>query len=111
MVLMNLLTNAANAIDREGSITIRTSAQDGMATMAVSDTGRGIAPDDLPRIFDPFFTTRAPGKGTGLGLSVSYEIVKKHGGSIEVNTTPGAGATFAVKLPLAGAGAVGIAHP
>jgi signal transduction histidine kinase len=103
MVFMNLLTNAAQAIEGEGTITVATGMQDGFVRIAVSDSGRGIAPADLPRIFDPFFTTKSPGKGTGLGLSVSYEIITKHGGTIDVQSVRGAGTTFVILLP-AGAG-------
>jgi signal transduction histidine kinase len=65
----------------------------------VQDTGQGIAPEHLRRIFDPFFTTKPVGKGTGLGLSLSYSIVQKHQGHIEVESTPGVGTTFTVYLP------------
>ena len=69
--------------------------------MEVSDTGHGIAPENLHRIYDPFFTTKGAKKGTGLGLSVTYGIIQEHGGSIEVSNRRGGGATFRVELPLA----------
>ncbi|MBI3140968.1 MAG: PAS domain-containing protein [Rhodocyclales bacterium] len=99
-VFMNLLVNAAHAIAERGSITLTTGAEDGWAWVAVADTGSGIAPENLKRIFDPFFTTKPVGKGTGLGLSVSYSIVAKHGGRIEVESEPGRGTTFRVWLPV-----------
>ena len=79
---------------------MRTRKLAGRVEISIIDTGCGIRPEDLPRIFDPFFTTKGVGKGTGLGLSVSHGIVEAHGGSIEVESTPGAGSTFRVYLPL-----------
>ena len=70
----------------------------------VADTGEGIPPENLGRIFDPFFTTKKEGEGTGLGLSVSYSIIKKHGGRMEVQSAAGAGTTFSIFLPLGGNG-------
>ena len=99
-VFMNLLVNAAQAITRDGVITIRTSSDAGWARIEIGDNGGGIAPQDLQRIFDPFFTTKPVGLGTGLGLSVSYNIVRKHGGDISVDSTQGVGTTFTVRLPL-----------
>ena len=81
-VFLNLLANAAQAIEGPGAITIETRREDDMAVIIVADTGPGIAPDVIGRVFDPFFTTKTVGEGTGLGLSISYEIVKKHGGEI-----------------------------
>jgi len=98
-VFMNLLVNAAHAIEERGRITVRTSYADGNVTVAVSDTGGGIAAEHLGRIFEPFFTTKPVGKGTGLGLSLSYSIVQKHGGRIEVDSEVGKGTTFRVILP------------
>ncbi|MBC7514476.1 MAG: GAF domain-containing protein [Herminiimonas sp.] len=98
-VFMNLLVNAAQAISRDGVITIRTTMENGWARIDIGDNGAGIAPQDLQRIFDPFFTTKPVGLGTGLGLSVSYSIVRKHGGEISVDSTPGVGTTFTVRLP------------
>jgi len=99
-VFMNLLINAAHAIDGHGTIRVRTSIDDGDIVVAISDTGKGIAPENLTRIFEPFFTTKEVGKGTGLGLSISYDIIKKHGGVITAESTVGAGTTFTVRLPL-----------
>ena len=102
-VFLNLLVNAAHAIDgTRGTITIRTGASaDGENVwVEVQDTGCGIAREHLPRIFDPFFTTKPVGKGTGLGLSLSYGIVKKHDGRIEVDSEPGRGTCFRVTLPV-----------
>jgi signal transduction histidine kinase len=99
-VFLNLLANAAQAITGTGAITIETRVEDGFAVVTISDTGPGIAADVIGRIFDPFFTTKPVGEGTGLGLSISYEIVKKHGGEIRAESTPGGGAAFTVRLPL-----------
>jgi signal transduction histidine kinase len=100
-VFLNLLANAAQAIQGPGAITIETRADDGVAVLTISDTGPGIPPDVIGRIFDPFFTTKPVGEGTGLGLSISYEIVKKHGGDIRAESEEGAGAAFTVRLPIA----------
>jgi signal transduction histidine kinase len=98
-VFMNLLVNAAHAIDQQGTITVRSGADASSLWVEVSDTGSGIAPENLKRIFEPFFTTKPVGKGTGLGLSLSYSIVQKHGGRLEVDSEPGRGTTFRVTLP------------
>jgi len=99
-VFMNLLINAAHAIPERGTITLRTTAVGDFVAVAIADTGQGIPPETLPRIFDPFFTTKPVGKGTGLGLSLSFGIVARHGGRIEVDSTPGVGTTFRVWLPV-----------
>lgn len=99
-VFMNLLLNAAHAIDDQGTITLRTGTRDDQAWVEIADTGRGIPTHLLTRIFDPFFTTKPVGQGTGLGLSIAYGIVQKHGGRIEVASTPGQGTTFRVVLPI-----------
>ncbi len=100
-VFLNLITNAAQALDpAKGKITLTTSADKGGVAVEVADNGKGIAPEVLPKIFDPFFTTKEIGKGTGLGLSISYKIIQQHGGRIEVASTPGKGTRFTVWLPL-----------
>ena len=100
-VVMNLVINAAHAIGSErGKITIRTGIQDADVWFSVSDTGAGIPQDVLPRIFDPFYTTKPVGKGTGLGLSLSYGIIQKHHGTIDVQTEIGHGTTFRVTMPV-----------
>ncbi|MDO8439122.1 MAG: ATP-binding protein [Telluria sp.] len=98
-VFMNLLINAAHAIDERGSITVRTGHDGKHVWIEVEDTGKGIAPGHLSRIFEPFFTTKPVGQGTGLGLSLSYGIVQKHGGLIEVRSELGVGTVFKVLLP------------
>ena len=100
-VFLNLLANAAQAIQGPGAITVETRHEDDMAVVSIADTGPGIAPDVIGRIFDPFFTTKPVGEGTGLGLSISYEIVKKHGGEIRAESPAGGGAVFTVRLPIA----------
>ena len=99
-VFMNLLVNAAHAIEAAGHHHHAHRNEGGEAWVEVADTGAGIAPEHLKRIFDPFFTTKPVGKGTGLGLSLSYSIVQKHHGRIEVESEPGKGTTFRVCLPV-----------
>ncbi len=98
-VTLNLLINAAHAIEEQGTITIRTGHDATHVWFEIEDTGRGMSPDTMQRIFEPFFTTKPVGKGTGLGLSLAYDIVQKHQGSIDVTSTPGKGSTFRVTLP------------
>ena len=99
-VFMNLLVNAAQAIEVRGKITLRTGQEGDRVWVEVSDTGKGIPPEDFPHLFDPFFTTKPVGKGTGLGLSVSYSIVERHHGKIEVHSEVGKGSTFRIWLPV-----------
>jgi PAS domain S-box-containing protein len=99
-VFMNLLVNAAHAIERQGTITIRTEREHDNVRISFADTGKGIEPACLKRIFEPFFTTKPIGVGTGLGLSVSYGIIQKHGGTINVASDVGKGTTFTIRLPI-----------
>ena len=99
-VFMNLLVNAAYAIEQQGVITVRSWEEDGYVCVSVADTGRGIPEANLNRIFDPFFTTKEVGKGTGLGLSITYDIVKKLNGEITVRSEPGEGTVFTVRIPV-----------
>lgn len=99
-VFLNLLTNAAQAIEENGTITITSRATSDEILVSISDTGSGIPPENLEKLFEPFFTTKPVGQGTGLGLSVSYGIVEKHDGTIEVESTVGKGTTFTVRLPI-----------
>jgi two-component system NtrC family sensor kinase len=111
-VIVNLVMNAVDAMERKGTLILRTYCDKGkksgvgkkgaagFAYLEVSDTGCGISEDNLPRIFDPFFTTKDPGKGTGLGLSTVYGIVQENGGNIWVKKTSRAGTTFILELPL-----------
>ena len=100
-VFMNLLVNAAHSIEQHGTITIRTGRDGEQVWIAIADTGKGIDPRHLKRIFDPFFTTKPVGVGTGLGLSVSYGIIQKHGGTIDVQSELGKGTVFTIRLPIA----------
>jgi signal transduction histidine kinase len=97
-VLLNLLLNALQAIDGQGTVTVSLRRDQNFAVIDVADTGRGIALEQLPNIFRPFFTTK--GEGTGLGLSLARRIVEDHHGTITVDSAVGKGSTFSVKLPL-----------
>lgn len=101
-VFMNMLVNASHAIGEggHGQITVRTGSEGDRVWVEFADTGKGIAPENLTRIFDPFFTTKPVGKGTGLGLSLSYGIIEKHHGKIEVESEVGKGTTFRIWIPL-----------
>ncbi|HYE16769.1 MAG TPA: ATP-binding protein [Pyrinomonadaceae bacterium] len=101
-VWMNLLANAAQAVEARGGgeVVIQTYMEKGTVHVAVTDTGCGIAAEHLRKIFDPFFTTKPVGEGTGLGLSVTYSIVERHGGFIRVRSRVGEGTTFVVGLPV-----------
>jgi len=99
-VFMNILVNAAHAIEKQGEITMKTWHEDNNIFVSISDTGHGIPADKINRIFEPFFTTKEVGKGTGLGLSIAYDIVKKHNGDIMVESEVGKGSRFTVKIPV-----------
>jgi PAS domain S-box-containing protein len=101
-VFTNLLLNARDAIPDGGQIVVSTStADDGSVIAEITDTGIGIAPENVAKIYDPFYTTKGVGQGTGLGLAVSYGIVQEHAGRISVDSTPGHGTTFKITLPAA----------
>ena len=106
--ILNLLVNAAHAIeetqsDRKGRITLTTRGLENQVEIRISDTGVGIPDAIRKRIFDPFFTTKEPGKGTGQGLAICHTIItQKHGGTINVESEPGKGTTFIIRLPLDG---------
>jgi signal transduction histidine kinase len=95
----NIIDNAADALNGQGSIIIRTHQEDEEVVVEIEDNGPGIPPNSLAKIYDPFFTTKPPGKGTGLGLNISYNIVQKHHGEISVASQPGK-TVFQVRLPL-----------
>lgn len=101
-VFLNLLTNAAQAIEegKRGEIRLSTATENGSVVVKVSDNGKGIPKEHLNKIFEPFFTTKPVGQGTGLGLSIAYKIIERHNGSISVESEVGKGTTFTIKLPV-----------
>ena len=104
-VFLNLINNAIDAVDQGGQLEISTAANGGdTLVLEFADNGPGIRPENLKQIFDPFFTTKEPGKGTGLGLYISYDIVQKLGGSIQVANRKSGGAVFTIRLPVVNPG-------
>jgi len=99
-VFMNLLANACDAIPERGNLWLTTRAEGDRVRVTIRDDGVGMAPEVVGRIFDPFFTTKDVGGGTGLGLAISHGVLAAHGGRIEVESTPGRGATFRIVLPV-----------
>lgn len=99
-VFINLIVNAAQAMDERGTITLRTYQKENYVCVEIADNGHGIAPENLRKIFDPFFTTKPVGQGTGLGLSVCHEIIKNHQGEILVRSEVDKGTTFIIRLPI-----------
>lgn len=99
-VFLNLLVNAVQAIEGPGTITLTTAQQNGCVRVAISDSGTGIDPALLTRVFEMGFTTKQAGLGSGLGLPISHQIVRDHGGTLEIESTPGAGTTVTVVLPI-----------
>ncbi|MBC7800329.1 MAG: HAMP domain-containing histidine kinase, partial [Gemmatimonadaceae bacterium] len=102
-ILVNLLTNALDAVDsEEGRVTVAAVAEQDSVLITVSDAGHGIPADDVKRIFEPFYTTKGRGKGTGLGLAICRQLTAALGGNISVESQPGRGSTFFVRLPKSG---------
>ena len=98
-VSINLITNALQAMPEGGKLTLRTSADDNQIKIEVQDTGQGISKENMHKLFTPFFTTKEKGKGVGLGLAVSYGIIQRHKGQLEVQSKEGEGTTFTIYLP------------
>jgi signal transduction histidine kinase len=98
-VCLNLIVNAAEAMKEGGALRISAHTRDDMIELRFTDTGPGIPPADLPHIFEPFYTTKT--EGTGLGLAIGFTIIEQHGGTLNVESEPGAGATFIIRLPKA----------
>jgi len=99
-VVMNLVVNAAQAIETSGTITVRTGILGSRVWLEVEDTGCGMDPEVMSKVFDPFFTTKDVGEGTGLGLNLAYNIIDAHNGSINVKSQVGKGTTFRIKMPI-----------
>jgi signal transduction histidine kinase len=102
-IVVNLLANALDAVERTGRVVVAARAVDTDVLITVSDTGHGISPEDLRRIFEPFYTTKGRGKGTGLGLAICRQLTAALGGAISVQSQPGKGSTFFVRIPREGA--------
>ncbi len=100
-VLLNLAANARDAMPDGGILRVAVDRRDGRGLLTVSDTGRGMSPEETRHCFEPFFTTKQEGKGTGLGLALTYGLVRQCGGEIDVRSTPGRGSMFVISLPLA----------
>ncbi len=100
LALLNLITNSLDAMPDGGILTVRAARADGGVRLEVRDTGAGIAPELLARIFDPWVTTKPPGRGTGLGLSIAREVVRAHGGDIDIKSEPGSGTLIVIEFPV-----------
>jgi signal transduction histidine kinase len=98
-IVINLLSNALDAVDKDGHVTVAAKPAGDDVLITITDTGHGIAPDDLRRIFEPFYTTKGRGKGTGLGLAICRQLTAALGGTISVQSKPGVGSTFFVRVP------------
>ncbi|MCF8211307.1 MAG: hypothetical protein K9K38_18175, partial [Rhodoferax sp.] len=98
-VFMNLVLNAAQAMDDRGTITLRSGLRAQAVWIEIEDSGCGMSEEVQKRIFEPFYTSKPVGQGTGLGLSMSWEVVKRHGGTLTVSSQPGVGSTFRITLP------------
>jgi two-component system NtrC family sensor kinase len=101
-VILNMLLNAVQAMPDGGHLGIQTLVSRDTVEIAITDTGIGIAQENLRKVFNPFFTTKEVGKGTGLGLSVSFDIIEKHGGTVKVESQLGRGTAFTIVLPMNG---------
>ncbi len=99
-VFMNILSNAIQAIDGKGEISIETALEDKNVVISVRDSGKGMPGEVRKRIFEPFFTTKKMGKGSGLGLAISYNIITQHHGKISVDSEPGEGTEFIIAIPV-----------
>jgi signal transduction histidine kinase len=105
---LNLINNAAQALDGEGHIWLTTSADNETVTVSIRDDGAGIPEDVRARIFDPFFTTKDVGEGTGMGLSIAYRILEQHQATIDVRSKPGQGTEFLLRFPIQAGGKEGL---
>jgi signal transduction histidine kinase len=101
-VLVNIVTNAVQAINEDGAVQIATRyhRNRGLVTISIEDNGTGMDPEMISKVFEPFYTTKKPGQGTGLGLSLSLGIVEEHGGDIQLESAPGSGTKFTILLPV-----------
>jgi signal transduction histidine kinase len=108
-VFLNIFTNAVEGMNGKGDLTVRVEPQGGLVVVKITDTGEGISGEAMDKIFEPFFTTKD--KGVGLGLTVAYSIIKKHDGSIRVESDPGKGTSFSITLPVKARSHVALPDP
>ena len=99
-MFVNLIQNATHAIGPDGRISVSTEERDNHISITISDNGVGIPADVVQNIFNPFFTTREVGSGVGLGLSIAYRVIEGHNGNVDVQSEPGQGTTFTIRLPI-----------
>jgi two-component system NtrC family sensor kinase len=99
LAVLNLMTNAVDAMTNGGTLTLAASSTNGWLRIEVTDTGTGISPEILPHIFQPWITTKSAGQGTGLGLSITQDVISRFGGTVTAASKPGHGSTFTIELP------------
>ena len=101
-VFMNIALNALDAMNGRGKLSVRSGRNNGSIEIVFTDTGEGMTTEEIQHVFEPYYTTKAARAGTGLGLALSYNIIRKHGGTIQVQSEKGKGSSFAVSIPLRG---------
>ena len=103
-VFLNIISNAVQAMEGKGKLTLSSQEDDKFIVVQIRDTGPGIPPEYISKVFDPFFTTKEQGEGTGLGLNIVHRVVKQNGGDIKIESEPGEGTTFVISFPINGKG-------
>ena len=99
-VFLNIISNAVQAMEGKGKLTLSSQQDNGFIVVQIRDTGQGIPPEYISKVFDPFFTTKQQGEGTGLGLNIVHRVVEQYGGNIKIESEPGEGTTFVISFPV-----------